>query len=249
MHGSSRIDKRRSRSNFCDVCSLSLFFFFFFLTNVVYSLTFATFFVILVSFCGVRRGFYFPVVHNRVQRASPSVSKVPGKRMDAPGETSRVNGENVTKDILKDLIKYRASPKSHPPDFPLKVTMRKISEKIKIEMDVKDPFKPEDLLTNLQALEGVIFALYLHAETEEQQVLYTVCLFTYVAELCKNVQVESRDLIADKVIYVLKSTEKGLFALSLFQKMYDREKTKTTLKKVTLLMVLTAGVLWFVKKR
>ena len=67
--------------------------------------------------------------------------------------------------------------------------------------------------------------------------------------MCKNVQVESRDLIADKVIYVLKSTEKGLFALSLFQKMYDREKTKTTLKKVTLLMVLTAGVLWFVKKR
>ena len=88
--------------------------------------------------------------------------------MDAPGETSRVNGENVTKDILKDLIKYRASPKSHPPDFPLKVTMRKISEKIKIEMDVKDPFKPEDLLTNVQALEGVIHALYLHAETEEQ---------------------------------------------------------------------------------
>ena len=169
--------------------------------------------------------------------------------MDAPGETSRVNGENVTKDILKDLIKYRASPKSHPPDFPLKVTMRKISEKIKIEMDVKDPFKPEDLLTNVQALEGVIHALYLHAETEEQHLLYTVCLFTYVAEMCKNVQVKSRDLIADKVIYVLKSTEKGLFALSLFQKMYDREKTKTTLKKVTLLMVLTAGVLWFVKKR
>ena len=146
--------------------------------------------------------------------------------MDAPGETSRVNGENVTKDILKDLIKYRASPNSHLPDFPLKVRMRKISEKIKIEMDVKDPFKPEDLLTNLQALEGVIHALYLHAETEEQHVLYTVCLFTYVAELCKNVQVESHDLIADKVIYDLKSTEKGLFALSLFQKMYDREKTK-----------------------
>ena len=114
-------------------------------------------------------------------------------------------------------------------------------------MGVED--KPNDLLTNVEALKAVIRSLYLHAETEEQHVLYTVCLFTYVSKLCKNLSVGSHELIADKVIYVLKSTEKGLFALSLFQKMYDREKTKTTLKKVTLLMVLTAGVLWFVKKR
>ena len=37
--------------------------------------------------------------------------------------------------------------------------------------------------------------------------------------------------------------------MSLFQKMYDREKTKTILKKVALLAALAAGVLWFVKKR
>ena len=78
-------------------------------------------------------------------------------------------------------------------------------------MNVKDQFKLEDLLTNVQVLEGVFHALYPHAETEEQHVLYTVCLFTYVGKLCKDLSVGSHELIADKVIYVLKSTEKGLF--------------------------------------
>ena len=49
----------------------------------------------------------------------------------------------------------------------------------------------------------------MHAETEEQHVLYTVCLFTYVAELCKNVQVESHRIVADNVIVVLKIYGKG----------------------------------------
>ena len=129
----------------------------------------------------------------------------------------------------------------------VKKRVRKLSDKIKIEMNVK--YKPKDLLTNAEALKAVIYSLYLHAETEEQHVLYTVCLFTYVGKLCKNLSEESHGLITDKVIYVLKSTEKGLFAMSLFQKMYDWEKTKTTLKKVALLAFLTAGVLWFMKKR
>ena len=167
--------------------------------------------------------------------------------MDVPEGTSRVNGETVTKDILKDLIAYRTSTSMSACTDSVKKRVRKLSDKIKIDMGVKD--KPNDLLTNVEALKAVIRSLYLHAETEEQHLLYTVCLFTYVAEMCKNLSVGSHELIADKVIYVLKSTEKGFFALSLFQKMYDREKTKATLKEVALLMVLTAGVLWFVKKR
>ena len=167
--------------------------------------------------------------------------------MDVPGGTSRINGETVTKDILKDLIAYRTSTSMSACTDSVKKRVRKLSDKIKIDMGVKD--KPNDLLTNVEALKAVIRSLYLHAETEEQHVLYTVCLFTYVSKLCKNLSVGSHELIADKVIYVLKSTEKGLFAMSLFQKMYDREKIKATLKKVTLLIILTAGVLWFAKKR
>ena len=167
--------------------------------------------------------------------------------MDVPGGTSRMNGETVTKDILKDLIAYKTSTSLNDSTDSVKKRIRKLSDKIKIDMGVKD--KPNDLLTNAQVLKAFIRSLYLHAKTEEQHVLYTVCLFTYVGKLYKDLSVGSHELLADKVIYVLKSTEKGLFAMSLFQKMYDREKTKTTLKKVALLMVLTAGVLWFVKKR
>ena len=168
--------------------------------------------------------------------------------MEGSASTSPINGENETKDILKDLIKYRASSKGHPPDCTVKVTMRKISEKIKIEMDMNDPFKPEDLLANVQALEGVIHALYMHAETEEQHVLYTVCLFTYVAELCKNVQVESHRIVADNVIVVLKSTVKGRIAMSLFRRMNDREKTKTILKRAFIMGTAVIGTLWLLRR-
>ena len=51
--------------------------------------------------------------------------------MEGSASTSPINGENETKDILKDLIEYRASSKGHPPDCAVKVTMRKISEKDK----------------------------------------------------------------------------------------------------------------------
>ena len=55
-----------------------------------------------------------------------------------------------------------------------------MSEKMKLEMDVKEPLKLDYLLGNLQAPEDLITVLYLHADAEEQQVLYTVCLFTSV---------------------------------------------------------------------
>ena len=175
------------------------------------------------------------------------MSKVRSYRMDGPERTSLIDGESVTRDILNDLIAYRTSTPLNDCTGSLKKRIRKLSDKIKIDSGVKD--KSEDLLANAQALKGVIHALYLHAETEEQHVLYAVCLFTYVAELCKNVQVGSHELIADKVIVVLKSTVKGRIAMSLFRRMNAREKTKTILKKVALLAIITAGVLWFVKKR
>ena len=130
--------------------------------------------------------------------------------MDVPGGTSRVNGETVTKDILKDLIAYKTSTMLNDSTDSVKKRIRKLSDKIKIDMGVKN--KPN-------------------------------------GKLCKDLSVGSHEMIADKVIYVLKSTEKGFFAMFLFQKMYDREKTKTTLKNVALMVVLTAGVSWFVKKR
>ena len=100
--------------------------------------------------------------------------------MDGPERTSPIDGESVTKDILKDLIAYRTSTPLNDCTDSVEQRIRKLSDKIKIDMGVKD--KPEDLLTNMQALEGVIRSLYLHAETEEHHVLYSVCLFTYVAE-------------------------------------------------------------------
>ena len=168
--------------------------------------------------------------------------------MAGSGSTSPIDGENETKDILKDLIMYRASSKCHPPSCTVKVKMRKMSDKIKIEMDVKDPFKPEDLLANVQALEGVIRALYLHAETQEQHVLYTVCLFTYIGELCKNVPVESHRIVVNNVIVVLKSTVKGRIAMSLFRQMNDRERTKTILKRAFIMGTLAIGTLWLLRR-
>ena len=106
--------------------------------------------------------------------------------MDVAGGTSRVNGETVTKDILKDLIAYRTWTSLNDCTDSVKKRVRKLSDKIKIDMGVKD--KPEDLLTK-KPLKAVIRSLYLHAGTEEQHVLYTVCLFTYVGKLFKNVQV------------------------------------------------------------
>ena len=97
--------------------------------------------------------------------------------MDVPGETSRVNGENVTKDILKELTTYRTSTSLSDCTDGVKNRIRKLSDKIKIEMNGK--YKPEDLLNREEALKAVIRSLYLHAETEEQHVLYTICLFTY----------------------------------------------------------------------
>ena len=111
--------------------------------------------------------------------------------MDVPAGTSQIDGENVTKYILKDLIAYRTSTSLSDWADNVKMRMRNLSDKIKIEMDVKDSFKPKDLLTNVKALEAVIHSLYLYAETKEQHVLYTVCLFTYVGKLCKNLALES----------------------------------------------------------
>ena len=56
----------------------------------------------------------------------------------------------------------------------------KLSDKIKIEIDVKDPFKPKDLSTNLDALEAVIRLLCLHAETKEQHVIILSSLSVYL---------------------------------------------------------------------
>ena len=106
-------------------------------------------------------------------------------------------GENVTREILKDLIVYR---------------------------------------TNV---------LYQCVETEEQYVLYTICLFTYIAELHGNVSKDSHRIITDNVTVVLKSTMQGQFAMYLFQKIYDRQKTKAILKRVAFCAV---GILWFVKR-
>ena len=53
-----------------------------------------------------------------------SVWNVGDSRMEGSASTSPIDGENETKDILKDLIKYRASSKGHPPDCTVKVTMR-----------------------------------------------------------------------------------------------------------------------------
>ena len=53
-----------------------------------------------------------------------SVWNVGESRMEGSASTSPIDGENETKDILKDLIKYRASSKGHPPDCTVKVTMR-----------------------------------------------------------------------------------------------------------------------------
>ena len=131
--------------------------------------------------------------------------------MDVPEGTSRVNGETVTKDIKKDLIAYRTSTSMNACTDSVKKRVRKLSDKIKIDMQVKN--KPNDLLTNLEALKAVIRSLYLHAENEEQHILYTVCLFTYVGKVCKNLSVGSHELIADKVIFVLKSTRKRTFRL------------------------------------
>ena len=44
--------------------------------------------------------------------------------MEGSASTSPIDGENETKDILKDLIKYGASSKGQPPDCTVKVTVR-----------------------------------------------------------------------------------------------------------------------------
>ena len=141
--------------------------------------------------------------------------------MEEPG---RINGEKATKDILKDLIAYRASSAGHESNCKVKNRMREMSDKIKLEMDVKEPLKLEYLLGNVQALEDLITVLYLHAKTEEQQVLFTVGLFTLIAESCKNVSKDSHRIVVDNAIVILKSTVKGRFTMSAFDQMYAREK-------------------------
>ena len=87
--------------------------------------------------------------------------------MDDPEGTSRIDGENVTKDILKDLTVYMISTSLSDCTDSVKKKMRKLSDKIKILMDVNDLFKPKDLLTNMKALEAVIRSFYQHIETKE----------------------------------------------------------------------------------
>ena len=74
--------------------------------------------------------------------------------MDVPEGTSRVNGKTVTKDILKYLIAYRTSTSMSACTDSVKKRVRKLSDKIKIDMGVED--KPNDLLTNVEALKAVI---------------------------------------------------------------------------------------------
>ena len=56
--------------------------------------------------------------------------------MAGSGSTSPIDGENETKDILKDLIMYRASSAGHESNCKVKNRMREISKKkIKLELD------------------------------------------------------------------------------------------------------------------
>ena len=162
----------------------------------------------------------------------------------------QLDGEAVIRDILKDLITYRISKSEVQIQCKdnIKNFIRKTSDRIKLEMDLDEPVRLEFILGNLQALEDLITVLFLKAETDEQYVIYTICLFTYIAELCKNVSKESHRLIADNVIVVLKSNTKGQLVLHLFQKMYEWEKTKSTLKKITLCAAVAVGIFWFMKK-
>ena len=162
----------------------------------------------------------------------------------------QLDGEAVTRDILKDLITYRISKREIQIQCKdnVKNFIRKTSDYAKAEIDIKESLKLEYLLGNLQALEYLMNALYQNAKTKEQYVFYTICLFTYIAELCKNASKESHRLIADNVIVVLKSNLQGQYVLHLFQKMYEWEKTKSTLKKITLCAAVTVGIFWFMKK-
>ena len=162
----------------------------------------------------------------------------------------QLDGEAVIRDILKDLITYRISKREDQIKCKdnVKNFIRKTSDYAKAEIDIKEPLKLEYLLGNTQAVEDLMNALYQNAKTKEQYVFYTICLFTYIAELCKNVSKESHSLIIDNVIVVLRSIRHGQFTMSLFQKMYEWEKTKVTLKRVALCAVATAGLLCLIKK-
>ena len=128
----------------------------------------------------------------------------------------QLDGEAVTRDILKDLITYRISKREIQIQCKdnVKNFIRETSDYAKAEIDIKEPLKLEYLLGNTQAVEDLMNALYQNAKTKEQYVFYTICLFTYIAELCKNVSKESHGLIIDNVIVVLKSIKHGQFTMS-----------------------------------
>lgn len=171
--------------------------------------------------------------------------------MAEQGSSSQIIGEDITRELLKDIILYRTSKQlTDKCKTPLKQMLREISDFMKSDMEnIKEPMKLEYLLGNTLALENLILELYRHAESKEQHILYTVALFTYIAEMCKNVSEESQPLIVDNVIVTLKSTLKGKFSMYILHRINEWENVKKVLINLAFCtFIMFGGLIWFMKK-
>ncbi len=157
------------------------------------------------------------------------------------GET---RGEALTRELLKDLIHYRSrtndATESNP--NPIQRMVREISDEMKEQLDIHEPDKLKYLLGNPLALETLFHYVYQEVVTDEQYVFATMAVFTYIAEMCKDVSEDCHSLILDNVIVVLKSSLKGQHVMLLIVRLYDRARMKTTVKKI-MLCTLCFGVL------
>ncbi len=157
--------------------------------------------------------------------------------------------EESTRDLLTDLIKYRTKQEIDSNPNHVKRMIRDLSNEIKDKMDIDKPEEFKYLLGNTLALETIIQVLYQNASTKEHYIFSTITLFTYIAEMCKDVSEESHYLITENVIVVLKSSIQGQFAMLLIDKMYQHEKVKTILKRVTLCSICLGvlGLVWYLQ--
>lgn len=142
----------------------------------------------------------------------------------------------MTRELLRDLILYRTRGDDGPsnPD-PIQRMVRKMSEDVRESLDISENDKL--IVGDTKALEKVLKVLYQEPITDVQCIFNTICLFTYIAEVCNDLSEDSIPLMTDNVIVVLKSSTQGQRFMSLVYRMYRDEKVMGVAKSAVLCAV------------
>lgn len=153
-------------------------------------------------------------------------------------------------DLLRDLVTYRTHTSIHKDTKPdhIKRFIREMSDRVMENTDIDTLVTSENPLEDKTALHSLIQEVYKYSNNKQTYIFRTVCLFTYIAEMCVNLPEERHPVIVHNVTGVLMSLPQGWNAISVFQEMYEWERTKVVAMRVIICSLCIATVLvWMMR--